>query len=218
MSERELVERLERLEASIFGAQAVPQTITAHGFKVMDSSGRIRLRMGMEEGRPGIGLFDAQGKGRMQVALTPEGAPSIALFDAQGGPRAGITVDPFGAAGIGVYDAQGKTRAAIGINQNGEVSIQVCDSQEKPRVEMSVDSSGSPTINVTDAEGSIGVRMSVNSSGGPRISLSDSQGFGMHLGNASMVRADTGATEQTSAASIVMIGNDKEHHVIWQAP
>lgn len=40
----------------------------------------------------------------------------------------------------------------------------------------------------------------------------------MDLGSTRLAAARTGATEQTSAASIVMFGNDKGHHVIWQAP
>ncbi|HVC00147.1 MAG TPA: hypothetical protein VNJ12_12555 [Candidatus Dormibacteraeota bacterium] len=52
----------------------------------------------------------------------------------------------------------------------------------------------------------------------PSITLSDSQGFEMDLGSTSEVEATSGATKQTSAASIVMFGNDKKHHVIWQAP
>ena len=53
---------------------------------------------------------------------------------------------------------------------------------------------------------------------GPQVVLSDSQGYAMSLGSTPLVTPGTGATEQTSAASIVMFGNDKKHHVIWQAP
>lgn len=52
----------------------------------------------------------------------------------------------------------------------------------------------------------------------PAISLADSAGFSMTLGGASLVTEATGETHQTSATSIVMFGNDKKHHVIWQAP
>jgi len=55
-------------------------------------------------------------------------------------------------------------------------------------------------------------------SGGPNIELSDGRGFGMDLGSAGTVTPPTGELQHTSAASIVMFGNDKKHHVIWQAP
>lgn len=60
--------------------------------------------------------------------------------------------------------------------------------------------------------------LSSSSSKGPRIELNDSQGYVMSLGSIALVTPGTGATEQTSAASIVMFDNDKKRHVIWQAP
>jgi hypothetical protein len=60
--------------------------------------------------------------------------------------------------------------------------------------------------------------MDVNSSGAPQVELSDPQGFRMDLGSTGTINLKTGETQRTSAASIVMFGNDKEHHVIWRAP
>jgi len=60
----------------------------------------------------------------------------------------------------------------------------------------------------------LGVSQSKNS----YIGLRDGQGYSMSLGSASTVVPTTGQTQQTSAASIVMFGNDKKHHVIWKAP
>jgi hypothetical protein len=50
------------------------------------------------------------------------------------------------------------------------------------------------------------------------LRLVDAQGFEIDLGSTGKLNGGTGATEQTSAASIVMFGNDEKHHVIWQAP
>lgn len=52
----------------------------------------------------------------------------------------------------------------------------------------------------------------------PSVSLTDAKGFTMNLGSTDAVAEKTGATQQTSADSIVMFGNGKKHHVIWQAP
>lgn len=43
-------------------------------------------------------------------------------------------------------------------------------------------------------------------------------GFEMDLGGTITRTIATRAIQQTSAASIIMFGNDKTHHVIWQAP
>jgi hypothetical protein len=50
------------------------------------------------------------------------------------------------------------------------------------------------------------------------LNLLDGQGFQMHLGSTEIVSPRTGETERTSAASIVMFGNDEKHRVIWKAP
>lgn len=56
------------------------------------------------------------------------------------------------------------------------------------------------------------------SSKGPQIVLSDDRGYTMSLGSTSLLTPQTGEAHQTSADSIVMFGNAKDHHVIWQAP
>ena len=100
----------------------------------------------------------------------------------------------------------------------GEPYILILDAQGEDRAELHLGSSGEPTILFTDAQGKTRAGMFVNSSGVPNIWLTDAQGFEMDLGSTSNVNVKTGATEQTSAASIVMYGSDKGHHVIWQAP
>jgi hypothetical protein len=50
------------------------------------------------------------------------------------------------------------------------------------------------------------------------IFVSDNHGYSMELGSTAMLNPTTGTTYETSADSIVMFGNDKKHHVIWQAP
>ena len=78
--------------------------------------------------------------------------------------------------------------------------------------------SGAPSIELNDAKGMKRVEMLVNSSGSPSIKLSDADGFVMDLGRTDTVNLETGAKAQTSATSIVMFDNDKERHVLWQAP
>ena len=192
MSETELIQRLERLErahrrlkgfalaalllatslVTIYATQPVPQKITAHGFDVVDDSGRARVSMGMPSGRPSVWLRDAQGKMRVMVMISPDDA------------------------GIDVLDAQEEPRAALTVNPNGKSYIGL----------------------LGPGSGESGVYMTTAASGSPQIRLTDPQGFEMVLGSTKTTAVGTGATEETSAASIVMSGSDKEHHVIWQAP
>lgn len=99
-----------------------------------------------------------------------------------------------------VLDNSGRVRArmTMGTLLSGP-AITLNDEQGKTRVGMFAPS-GEPGIVIGAHNG--GVLMSIDSSGRPQITLNDAQGF----------------EESTSAASIVMYGNGKKHHVIWQAP
>lgn len=63
-----------------------------------------------------------------------------------------------------------------------------------------------------------GIGLQLSRLGEPEISLRDAKGFDMELGSTGTQSLSTGATQQTSADSIVMFGNGKKHLVIWQAP
>jgi hypothetical protein len=108
MSESELVDRLERLERAhrrlkgfalaalvlataltmIYATQPAPQTITAHEFNVVDSSGKVRVRVSMEcssttECEPTIRLFDKDQSARTTIregGVTIGGGGIVALL------------------------------------------------------------------------------------------------------------------------------------------
>lgn len=50
----------------------------------------------------------------------------------------------------------------------------------------------------------------------PRITIIDDEGFQAVLGSTGTVETRTGRTNQTSAASLILFGKDKE--VLWSAP
>lgn len=75
---------------------------------------------------------------------------------------------------------------------------------------------GQPALEMLGAKGTSASIKAFSS--GPSLSLRDDQGYLTETGSASLVTPKTGETHHTSAASIVMFGNGKKHHVIWQAP
>jgi len=119
---------------------------------------------------------------------------------------------------IGVYDAQGRSAVHIIAGPGGPSVILFAPTSEAPQVGVRIhaDSSGEPSIGLFDAKGK--AYLGVGQSGLPSLTLSDPQGFEMDLGSTQTQKLVTGATEQTSAASIVMFGNDEKHRVIWKAP
>lgn len=217
MREAEIASRLEKLErdnkrlkavvlaaavvaaalSAIYATRPLPRVVRAREFEVVDNSGDVRARLSGDWNEPTVGLFDTHGRARAMMSVLPNGSPAIVLSDAQSNPRAVIGVNPGGAPGITLYDAQGngKTRATMGVNPDG-----------------------SPVIGVYDAQGIPRATMQVNPDGLPMISLDDARGYSMDLGSTATEDATTGEMQQSSAASIVMFGNDKQHHVIWHAP
>lgn len=100
MSETELAERLERLESDNrrlkgFGAAAlvisaalgliaatrpVPDVIKAHEFDVVDSSGKVRLKMDASKGQPLIEMKDWQGASVIKLGFDKADGPSLTLW------------------------------------------------------------------------------------------------------------------------------------------
>ncbi len=238
MTEAELAERIKRLERDnrrikrlalaafilvsalifLYAERPVPQTLTARELDIRDSHGNLRIMLDTKSNEPGITFYDAQGNPREVMYVGADGSPDIAFYDVQGKPRAMIRTDAEGSPDIAFFDSQGKPRAGMGVDANGSPEITLSDAQGNPRAVMYVYADGSPAFGLADAQGKPRAGMAVAADGSPRISLSDAQGFSMDLGSSGTVIPQTGETRQTSAASIVMFGNDKNHHVIWQAP
>ena len=121
-----------------------------------------------------------------------------------------ITAREFDAVG-----ATGKVLATLGTLQGvaGEPALSLTGQNRQALLE----GPGLVTLISNSDEGASGITIGA-AHGSSDITLMDGQGFEMDLGSTKMVTPTTGATQQTSADSIVMFGNDKKHHVIWQAP
>lgn len=155
-------------------------------------------------------VVDPSGKVRAQIAVNcPTAAtcqPVITLFDQNGKPRTSISAGKLTLSG-----------------ENGEASLR--DSH----LQFSVDSKGEParaTAEVGSGSGGGGL-LSLSGSGmnsirvdsnSPRIEIHDSQGYIMDLGAVNLTTVNSGQTSSTTADSIVMFGNDKDHHLIWRVP
>ncbi len=68
----------------------VHDVIRAHRFELLDSKGKLVAVLGMDNnsGKPGLDLFDENGKARAMLAVDKDGRPGLGLFDESGKPRA----------------------------------------------------------------------------------------------------------------------------------
>lgn len=117
---------------------------------------------------------------------------------------------------VNILDPQsGLPRIAIGDVTSGVSGIWLFEENGSRRVQLPA--GGGPEIALFDTAGKPRTMLRLTDSG-PAIRLSDPRGFEMDLGDTSTTTPGTGAMQQTSAASIIMFGGDKGHHVIWRAP
>ena len=192
MTERDLVGRLEKLERDNRRLKRLGAAalVLAAALGAIYATRPVPAKITAHE----FDLVDRSGATRGFMGVR-DGASNITLSDSQGKPGVVMAALSSGASGISLSDSQGKAGVAMTVSPSGEPSVGLSDSQGNPRVFMVVLPSGEPDI-----------------------TLQDAQGFSMDLGSTNTVTLTTGQTQKTSAASIVMFGNDKKHHVIWQAP
>lgn len=215
MNERELVARLEKLErsnrrlkhgglaalvlAAALGAMAstrpVPQKIMAHEFDVVDGAGKARIKLSTTPFSTSVEVLDAQGNraASMEVSL----GVSFITAGKDGGDVAMLTSQAQQGASVGVGLTPDWYAAVAG--KSGKALSDAVESYQAQLL-------NGPSVN-----------MAISPAGTVNIGLQDTQGFSTELGSTGMVTR-AGATQETSAASIIMFGNDKDHHVIWQAP
>ncbi|HVA02031.1 MAG TPA: hypothetical protein VMV34_10280 [Terriglobia bacterium] len=218
MSETDLAQRIETLERDNRRLKRVlavagPALLVALGFLYAfpRSSARMRLRSAADviHARE-WDLVDSSGRVRLQASMDcalPTGcSPQIRLFD-----QDGKALTTLGAGALSFSGKTGEARLSAG----------------------SLHFSSSPEGGIAGAMAQIGI---TPGSGGhlslvgkglshffvnsdlPRVEMGDSQGYMMELGASDLTTVNSGQTRQTTAASIVMYANDKQHHVIWQMP
>ena len=134
-------------------------------------------------------------------------ARELDILDSGGRMRASVTPD-----GISFWDVHGANWATFGSLTGSAVGLTISDRGSvllaAPHIISLLDSGEAGASGVTIGAGK----------GRASVHLVDAQGFELDLGGADMASARTGESRQTSAASIVMFGNDEKHKVIWEAP
>jgi hypothetical protein len=248
MTDTELVARLEKLERDNrrlkrFGGAAL--VLVAGAALVAASYASTAQRNGTQDARNKISAreFDLLGprgqvgvKISMHCSTSKDCFPGIDLYD-----PSGKMLTAMGAGVIDLYGENPKNAHTVLLNNGIQVEGNAPGDFGGPIANFGVNFLGSGASLTLSGKGGTSVELLGQSllpggEGGvlnlmgkngnsvyldsdrPLIEVAQGKGSYMDLGNTSLTVARTGATEQTSAASIVMIGNDKKHHVIWKAP
>lgn len=193
MSETELTQRLEKLECDNrrLKAFALGVLVLAAAFGGVYASQPVPEEIAAHR----FDLVDNSGTVRASMNVGASGMSAVTVYNADGRPGAVMVTSSSGGSGVGAYSPDGKSHALMGAPASGGSEFGLSDAGGKPRLGMNVSPSGDPVVK-----------------------LSDAQGYIMGLGSMGTVTPGTGERLQSSAASIVMFGNGRKHHVIWRAP
>lgn len=194
MTETELADRLERLERDNrqLKTLATVALILAAALGAIYASRPVPDKITAHE----FDVVDAAGRARVKIYAEygpDESNPEILITDPHGKNLVSIGTMR-GTGSLNLWETYNDAGIGLGWNERG------------------------PLISFIDSQGRSPMSFMVSTSGDPNVTLSDPQGYSMELGSTGIAQPTTGATQQTSAASIVMVGNDKDHHVIWKAP
>jgi hypothetical protein len=199
-----------------------PTVLSARKFVLVDSQGRARLEIatpaslgtpavGLRPDDPGIWISDEKGNDRAIIV-----SDGLSFQDDLGEKRLDMGVNPSGEPTIRLSDAQRRLRLAMTVLAGGLPAVSLYGVGTSPRMDIAVDRSGLPGIDFVGPNEKPRMTIGIIPSGEPHIHLLDSQGFRMVLGTTNTVTPATGATQRTSAASLVMFSKDNK--VLWSAP
>jgi hypothetical protein len=219
----------------VMGQAPSKKTVEANEFILRDESGNVRARLAMAGMLPEMVLFDEKGNtsARMNGGISAQNrGGSIILFDSRGQERESFTVLQDGPA-LALEDSKGKNRGIFGFSEsrnntllavfdmdghprgqfaggNNGATLELYDSKQALRGIFTGGENGAGLV-LVDAKGSVQTGLT-----GSSIGVFDDQGFEATLGIKDLGNARTGETRKTSAASLILIGKDK--NVIWKAP
>jgi len=219
MNDMELTRRLEKLErdnrrlkrlavaglAMVVTAGVVYAVSCSSAQKTADArsgSGKITARE--------FDVVDSSGKVRAQIAVNcPPAAdcrPEISLFDPNGKPLTSISA--------GKLTVSGEKEEASLLGDHLQFSVGPKGSPPRVTAELGSGSAGGGLLSLSG----LGTNHVLVDSNSPGVEIQDSQGYMMDLGAVNLTAVNSGQTSATTADSIVMFGNDKEHHLIWRVP
>ena len=112
----------------------VAAEVRAKQFVLVDARGAILARFGaLQHGAVGLGLYDANNKSRVLLAVEPEGASALSLISRDGKSSLSLKADAEGATSLRLFDKQWKARASLSTWPDGSPFLQLADRDGKDR-------------------------------------------------------------------------------------
>lgn len=116
-------------------ADAAFGVVTCREVRIVDASGKIRVRLGSAAGgAAGVEWLAPDGRRRMWTETAADGSPSLALSDAAGTSRLTASVSPQGDAAMQWFDADRRMRMNAASQSNGMVGVYWWDTNDRQRM------------------------------------------------------------------------------------
>lgn len=148
------------------------QIIGAEEFRLIDSAGRARAWLALQDGVPSLEFFDSEYKSRLEMRIQSTGVPYMEMSDASGKPRLILNLDENGPR-LAMQDAQEGDKLLLRINRD-RPSLSFNDSLGRERAEFFLDQTGSGMS--FKASGGKTLLEMYGLSSGPVILMKDEQG------------------------------------------
>jgi hypothetical protein len=178
------------LGAAVEHAASQAAVIRAREVQLVDSMGRIRIRMVAESytnKQTFIQLDEPSGRFSVRLTVDPQKNRAYAEFNSSA-ESATITAAP----GNSYVEARGALQTA---------SLSIFK--------------GTPRVDVNNGPGKSSATLDIFR-GNPEVTVEDDNGFSSVLGSIDLRTAKTGSIEKRSGASLVLL--DRDGNVIWSAP
>ena len=149
---------------------AVPAPVLrTERLELVDSEGRIRVRLGIEADRSvGLGVLDQAGNARLVAGVTTDERPVVGFVDHTGQQRSSWALTPDGAPSIVFHNPQHGT-VVIGAFGDGPIGLGVLDVSRQPRVRLVMNPDGGEGLMLYDATGQPRLLFGLQSDGTPNV-------------------------------------------------
>lgn len=176
----------------------VPDLLQARDLQLLDSYGELKAELSLDSGTPMLALYD-----RTSTAEPPVLPNGNGVLDMKKGDGEIMVLVGNGISGISM--------------QGNGLHLDMNDRAADRSVYLQSDELGKRLLLGGGLSRVTPVQLSFFHEERP-LQFIDSAGFETDLGVTGTITPTTGEHQQTSTASMVMFGNDKLHHVIWEAP
>jgi hypothetical protein len=132
----------------------MPKTIEAEEFRLVDSRGNLRARLGIQDEQTILELRTVTGHLALKVGAGPEGIAAIRIYDESSNkPRIELSID---AQGSHMHFAGGESQQSyLFLKKTGATGVVLTDSKGTRKAEVLVSAEGNASIAVWDSTGAM---------------------------------------------------------------